>query len=144
VHKTFKQLSADLTLGDNSNEYGAVIRAVDVSSKNLFNAARLARKAKIEDEKFAAEVGKRLEVLRSAAAEALEREKAAGLRSKAPTIKDIDDRMLASWPDEVVSTKARIAEMHGALRAIEALETAWRDRCHSLRTLAEQFKRSGA
>lgn len=144
VHKTYARLEEELTLGDGATEYGTVLRAVDSSSKNLFEAARLARKAKLEDEKFGAELDKRLEVLRSAAQQELEKEKAAGVRSKAPTIQDINDRMLFSWPDEVVSIRSRKSEMHGALRAIEALELSWRDRCQALRALAQQFNRAGA
>lgn len=144
VHKTYARLAKELTLGDGASEYGTVLKAVDQSSKNLFEAARLARKAKLEDEKFASDLDKRLEVLRTAAQQALEQDKRGGLRSKAPTIKDIDDKMLATWPDEVSSIKARKAEMHGALRAIESLEEAWKDRCHSLRTLALQFRAAGA
>ena len=144
VHKTFARLERELTLGDSATEYGTVLRAVDQSARNLWEAARLARRAKLEDENFAAELDKGLEELRSAAVAALEEEKAKGQRSKAPTLKDIEDRMLASWPDEVTSIKSRKAEMHGALRAIEALELAWRDRCQSLRVLAQQFNRAGA
>jgi hypothetical protein len=144
VHKTFKRLDEALALGDRASEYGTVLHAVDQSAKNLFEASKLARKAKIEDEKFATELDKRLEVLRSAASKALEEEKANGTRSKAPTIKDIEDRMLSSWPDEVASIQARKAEMHGALRSLEALEVAWRERCQSLRTMAQQFKSAGA
>jgi len=144
VHKTYARLEQELSLGDGATEYGTVLHAVDASARNLYEAARLARKAKLADEGFSVELDKRLEVLRTAAINALEVEKSSGARSKAPTIKDIDDRMLSSWPDEVTSIRARKLEMHGALRAIEALEQAWRDRCQSLRTMAQQFNRAGA
>jgi hypothetical protein len=144
VHKTFKRLEAELSLGDRATEYGTLLHAVDASARNLFDAARLSRKAKLEDEKFSGELDKRLEVLRSAAITELEKERDAGIRSKAPTIKDIDDRMLASWPDEMTSIRSRKAEMHGAFRAIEELAIAWRDRCQSLRTMADGHKRFGA
>lgn len=144
VHKTFKRLEQELTLGDGATEYGTLLHAVDKSARNLYEAARLSRKAKLVDEQFSDELDKRLEVLRSSAIVALEEEKAKGLRSKAPTIKDIEDRMLASWPDEMTSIRTRKAEMHGAFRAIEALELAWRDRCQSLRTMAQGQRSSGA
>lgn len=143
VHETYSRLSAELTLGDQATEYGSVLRAVDQSARNLFDAARLARRAKLEDEKFAAELDMEREVLRSAAQSELEVEKAKGLRSKAPTIQDINDRMLANWPDKVTLINARKQEMHGALRAIEALQEAWRDRCQALRTLSNQFRVAG-
>lgn len=144
VHKTYKRLEKELTLGDASTEYGSVLHAVDQSARNLFEAARLSRKAKLVDQQFSDELDKRLEVLRTSAQAALEEEKAKGQRSKAPTIQDIKDRMLASWPDEVTSITTRKEEMHGAFRSIEALELAWRERNQSLRTMAQGFKHTGA
>lgn len=144
VHKTYAKLEKELSLGDGATEYGTVLRAIDGSSKNLYLAARLARKAKNEDERFAMELDKRLEVLRSTAIGFLETDRKEGTRSKGATLKDIEDRMLAEWPDEMSSIKARKAEMHGAFRSIEALESAWRERCQSLRTIALQFKHAGA
>lgn len=143
VHKTFQRLVEELTLGDNSTEYGSVIRAVDLSARNLFDAGKLTRKAKLEDEKFAMELDKRWEVLRSAASRSLEEDKLNGLRTKAATLDDIKDRMLATWPDEVTSIQVRKGEMHAAYRAIESLEQAWRERCQGLRVLAQQFRSAG-
>lgn len=143
VHKTFKRLTEQLTLGDAASEYGTVLKAVDEAARNLFDAVRLARKAKNEDAEFALKLDQREEVLRSAAQRDLEDEKAKGFRSKAPTIKDIDDRMLSSWPDEVVSIRARKAEMHGAYRAIEELVDVWKKRCSHVEVLANRFRASG-
>lgn len=144
VHATYTRLVDELTLGDNASEYGTVLRALDNSSRNLFEAARMARKAKIADLHFGTELDQELEVLRTAASKALQEEKAAGQRSKAATIQDINDRMLASWPDQVTSIRTRKEEMHGALRSIEALEVAWRERCQALRVLAQGFRNTGA
>lgn len=144
VHKTFKRLESELTLGDGATEYGTVLKAVDSSARNLYDAARLARKAKLEDESFGTKLDMRLEVLRSAAQRAIVEERQAQRISKAPTIQDIEDRMLASWPDEVLSIRSRKAEMHGALRVIEELQEAWKKRCSSVERLADQFKRAGA
>lgn len=143
VHRTYKRLEQELSLGDGASEYGTVLHAVDASSKNLFDAARLARKAKLEDEKFAMELDKREEVLRSTAVAELEAEVRNKTRSKAPTIADINARMLANWPDEISSIKARKGEMHGAFRSIEALEVAWRERCQALKVMAQGFRNTG-
>lgn len=144
VHKTFTRLEEELSLGNGATEYGTLLHAIDKSARNLYEAACLARKAKLVDEQFAVELDKRLGVLRSTAVAQLEEEKAKGQRSKAPTLQDIESRMLSDWPDEVTSIQARKAEMHGAFRAIEALELAWRDRCQSLRTMAQGHRTSGA
>jgi hypothetical protein len=144
VHKLFKRLTDELSLGDGATEYGTVLHALDASARNLYEASCLARKAQLEDEKFSLELGQRLEVLRSAAAASLEQDKAQGKRTKAPTIEDIKDRMLASWPDEVRSINARKAEMHGAFRAIEALVVSWTKRCSALETMAQRHRQTGA
>lgn len=144
VMTTFKRLEKELTLGDGATEYGTVLRAVDQGARNLYDAARLARKSKLEDEAFGIQLDKRLEVLRTAAQQALLRERSGVKGTKAPTIKDIEDRMLSSWPDEMTTITKRRAEMHGALRSIESLETAWKVRCSALEVIAAQFKRAGA
>lgn len=144
VHNTLKQLEKDLVLGDGASEYGTVLHAVDASAQNLYKAGRLARKAQLVDEQFSTELDKQLEVLRSAAIAELETEVKNKERSKAPTLADIDARMLANWPDKVTSIRTRKAEMHGARRAIDALEVAWKERCQALRTMAQQFRNTGA
>lgn len=144
VHKMFKRLTDELALGDGATEYGTVLHALDKSSRNLYEASCLARKAQVEDERFSADLGVRLEVLRSAAIASLEADRAAGKKTKAPTLEDIKDRMLASWPDEVRSINARKAEMHGAFRAIEALVMAWNKRCDALRVMAQGHRNTGA
>lgn len=144
VHKVHQQLVEDLVLGDGASEYGTVIHALDRSSQNLYLAARLARKAKLEEVSYSTELDKEMSVLRSAAKEALDEDRREGRISKAPTIQDIQDRVYAAWPDQVASITKRKEEMHGAMRAIEALEVAWRERCQALRVLAMAFRNAGA
>lgn len=143
VYAIFKHLSEELTLGDKATEWGSVLAAIDKSASNLYWAGKLTRKAKLADEAYSTKLGVRLEVLRTAAIQLLEADRADGKRSKAPTLQDIDDKMLASWPDEVSALRSDKAKMHGAYRAIEALEVAWRERCMNLRALSLQFRVSG-
>lgn len=144
IDKTYTRLQKNLSLGDKATEYGTVLSALDQSARNLFDAVRLTRVAKAADEKLSAELGLELEVLRSAAIEQLVSEQKQGLRSKAPTLEDIKDRVLRSWPDKSTALNRRKAEMHGAMRAVEGLVDAWRERCQILRKMADQFKSSGA
>lgn len=143
VQETYARLSQELTLGDGATEYGTVLAAVDKAAKNAFTAACLVRAAKLADDHFSFELSKRTEVLRTAARDELEREKADGKRSKAPTIQDIEDRTVANWPDEMAAISRRRGEMHGAFRSIEALEKAWWTRCSDLRAIAERFAFTG-
>lgn len=136
--RMYDRLYNELTLGEGATEYGAVLVAADRAEQNRVDACRLARFTKLEDERVEHEVKKRLEVLRTSAREELDKEKAAGTRSKAPTIQDVEDRVVANWPDEVESIRRRTAEMHGVLRAVEGLEDAWKSRCHTLRVIMER------
>ena len=144
AREVYARLVAELSLGDGATEYGVVLAAVDCSARNIFDSARLVRAAKLEDERLGSSIDERLEVLRSTARAELEQEKTEGKRSKAPTIQDIDDRMVAGWPDEARALRASKAEMHGALRAAEGLETAWRSRASDLRAMLDRFQHHGS
>jgi hypothetical protein len=144
VEVVYDQLQRGLTLGDRATEYGSVLSALDQASRNAYDAARLVRAAKIADAKYSSEIDERLEVMRTSARELLELEKTAakadGKAAKAPTLQEVADRMLANWPDEMRSLNGRKGEMHGAFRALEALEKAWWDRCATLRVMADRFQ----
>lgn len=143
IDKTFERLTKELSLGSNVTEYGHVLSALEASSRNAFDAARLVRAAKRADDDFAVDVDQRMEKLRSTARTELEVEKAAqkekGGATKAPTLQEVSDRVLFNWPDEVRQLNRNKGEMHGAFRAIEGLEKAWWDRCQTLRKIADRF-----
>lgn len=141
----YQRLYDELRLGDDATEYGAVLAACDRAEQNALDAVRLARHAKLEDEAVARKANERLEVLRSAAKTELEAEVAASYdeklkktTKKAPTIQDIEDRVVANWPDEFESVSRRKGEMHGVLRITEGLESSWRSRCATLRMILER------
>ncbi len=85
----------------------------------------------------------RLEIMRSTAREQLESEKSAlkasGGSAKAPTLQEVQDRVIANWHDEWSSIEARKAEMHGAFRSIEGLKEAWNERGRQLNRIADGF-----
>lgn len=143
--EVYQRLYDDLRLGDNATEYGAVLAACDRAEQNSVDAVRLARHAKLEDERVGRVVGERLEVLRTAARRELEKEVADSYDDKlkkttkrAPTIQDVEDRVVANWPDESASLNRRKAEMHAALRIAEGLADSWRSRCATLRAILER------
>lgn len=138
VVETYRRLTENLSLGDAATQYGAVLAALDAAERDAFDAVRLHRAAKLEEERVEVDVSKALEIMRTSARDELEREKTDGKRSKAPTIQDVEDRMLANWPSEVTRHRERLAVQHGATRAIEELAGSWRSRCASLRAIMER------
>lgn len=138
IVETYKRLTSTLSLGQNATAYGAVLPALDAAESNYFDAVRLMRAAKLMDEEIKREVDKEIEILRSNARDELEREKAEGKRSKAPTLQDIEDRLIANWPKKSSDLRRKAGEMHGTLRACEGLIDAWKSRASTLRMIAEK------
>lgn len=143
VEPTYKRLVQELTLGNDVTQYANVLHALEQSSRNAFDAARLVRAAKRADEEHTSRIDERLEAMRTKARDELETEKGVakdkGKAVKAATLQEVADRMIRDWPDEVRSLNASKSEMHGAMRAIEGLEKAWWDRCQTLRQIANRF-----
>lgn len=139
VEAMYRRLYDDLVLGDGVNEYGAILHALDRADRNIVDAERLVRAAKLEQERVDRAVAIELEVLRTTARKELEAEKAAGTRSKAPTLDDIADRMTANWPTKMGEVKAHSEEIHGVRSVCEKLEVAWRSRAQSLRSMADRY-----
>lgn len=137
-----KRLRSELQLGSEKRaSYAHVLEALDRSARNRDDAARLARAAKLEDERYSLVAAERLEVLRSQAIAELRKEYDAKKRSN-PTKQDIEDRMLQNWPVEYRSIKAKIAELHGAMRSLESLRDAWESRSADLRAMIEKVARA--
>lgn len=134
-----RRLRDELTLGDDRTNYGRVLEALDRSAHNLDAAGRLYRSAVIEEQRYESQTAERLEVLRSTAKEDLQAEYQKKLR-KSPTKEDVEDRIVANWPDEYRTTKLRRAELHGAVRSLEILKDAWSARCAALRTMADKTR----
>ena len=139
VASTYTRLKSALTLGDGATEYGHILAAMDAAERNCLDASLLARAAKLEEQRVDRECQELLEVLRTQARNELELEKAAGTRSKAPTIQDIDDRMTANWTVRVRGLKRSMEEMHGARAICDALVDSWDSRAQTLRTMAQRY-----
>lgn len=134
-----RRLRGELSLGNDRTSYGQVLEALDRSARNLDDAGRLFRAAKLEEERYTATVAERLEVLRSHARSELMdeyREK----KRPSPTQKDIEDRIVANWPDQHRTIATRIAELHHTVRSLETLQSAWSSRCADLRIMADKTR----
>lgn len=133
-----ERLREELEIGDDRTNYAIVIVHVDRAASNLYAAKRLARAAKIEDERFVAECEERLEILRTRAREEIVELKNDGKHKGAITKQQIEDQILSNWPNEYRTIKERVAKMHGATRALEGLVDAWNHRCVALNKMLER------
>lgn len=134
-----RRLRSELELGDGRTEYGRVLEALDRCARNLDDAGRLHRAAKLEEETYTLDRAERLEIMRSSALAELMGEYKAKARPS-PTQKDVEDRMLANWPEEYRTIRARLAELHAAVRSLETLRDAWASRCADLRIMADKAR----
>lgn len=137
-----RRLRDELTLGDeNRTSYATVLEALDKAARNLDDAGRLHRAAKVEEVRYRLDSEGNLEILRREASKKLRAEYQAKLR-KSPTLQDIEDTILDNWPSEYRALLERRAELHGAARSLEILVRAWGSRCADLRIMAEHAART--
>jgi len=139
VPATYERLRDELRLGDGVVHYAQVLAAADSAERNAFDAGLLARAAKLEQEEVDRRTGAELEVLRTAARDELEKEKTEGRRSKAPTIQDVEDRVVANWPDKSSQLHRRREEIHAARAVADNLESRWVSRCATLRSMLDRY-----
>lgn len=135
-----RRLREELSLGEERTAYGIVLEALDKSAKNIDDASRLFRAAKLEEETYERQVAERLEIMRTSALQELMAEYQAK-RRPSPTQDAIRDRMVCNWPDEYGAIQGRIAELHALTRSLENLLEAWKSRAADLRIMAGQAAR---
>lgn len=139
VSAMHERLYRELSLGGGVTEYGAILHALDAADRNIVDAARLERAAKLEQERVDREVSVDMEVMRTAARRELEVEKSEGKRSKAPTLEEVRDRMLNNWPSKVAELEGNTQKIHAVRAVCETLTIAWRSRASSLRAMADRY-----
>lgn len=134
-----KRLRAELVMSDEErSSYGSLISALDKSAKNYDDAYILFRAAKVEEARFSLEIRERFEIMKSHATNEL-MEEYKDKKRRSPTNDDIEDRILANWPDEYRHLRTKEAELHAAMRSLETLAKAWSSRCADLRSMADMF-----
>ncbi len=115
--------------------YPRIAERLNRAEANYLAAIQLARSSAVEEERYERHQGERLEIMRTSARHALEKEKAAA-KLKAPTIQEVEDRMVSSWPEPVAELRDRLSEIKGATRVFDGLARAWESRAETLRQLA--------
>jgi hypothetical protein len=134
----YRELVSKLKLGEHATDYGTVHRALDDAEYNAFQAGKLARAAKLEEQRVDRQCEQELEVLRSTAREKL---KEAGV--KKPSAQEVEDYMMRAgtgWPDLVRRLNRRKEEAHAQRATCDHLETSWRSRCNTLRVMGMKLK----
>ena len=130
------RLTDELKLGLFVGDYGRLRDALDHAATNLYDAKRLERASKLEEARYEDENLHRMELLRTAARETLqaERVKGAGVITK----QQIEDRMIATWHDEVSDFRKRTRQLHNTARVLEGLTEAWNHRNSQLKVILER------
>lgn len=139
-HAVARRLRDELSLGDERTSYGIVLEALDKSAKNIDDASRLYRAAKLEEENYERNTAERVEVMRTNALGDLMAEYQAKKRPS-PTAEAIKDRMIANWGDEYGTIERHRGELHALTRSLENLLEAWKSRAADLRIMAGQVAR---
>lgn len=144
VRAVFQTLTEQLTVDWSAGvRIGLLYKLCNEADANSFMAAKLARAAKLEDERVKEDGEIELSMLRESARAELAEEKKEGKLSRAATIKDVEDRVRQRWPDRQQKIKIERAKMHGACRACEALLESWRERSRSIRAMLQGRRPSG-
>ena len=141
VRKVYATLTQELAVDWNSISFGSLYEMANAADGRAFEAARLARAAKVEEGRVRDEAEGQLAALREAARTALALEKKEGKLARAPSKDDVEDRVRRLWPDKYRKIRDELAKMHGATRACEQLLISWRDRSRTLREMLNGKRR---
>lgn len=131
-----ERLTIELNLGLFSGDFGRLRAALDDAAKNYFDAKRLERAAKLEEQRFLDDEADKMDILRS---EARKLVKSNHEKGDGPITKQmVEDMMIATWPDSVSVHRKRKRELHHAAKALEGLAEAWNHRNSQLKVMLER------
>ena len=113
-----------------------VLRSQLVENPILYRLAnKLYILARYEFEKFDHRYEQEMAMMRQTASIHLNREKAEGRRSKAPTIKDIEDRAMALFPEEIEEANDNRVRLRETVEDLKHLVDVFKARGFSLRAI---------
>ena len=135
VRKTYETLTRELSVKLNTLNFGEFYQMSNAADGRAFEAARLARAAKLEEGRVRNAADGQLATMRDAVRRELLEEKKDGKLLRAPTKDDVEDRVRRRWPDRHRNIRDELAKMHGATRACEELLVSWRERSRTLRSM---------
>lgn len=137
VRKTYETLTRELAVGWEtvSSSFGLLYQMSNAADGRAYEAARLARAAKLEESRVRNEADGQLATMRDSVRRELLEEKKEGKLLRAPSKDDVEDRVRRRWPDRHRKIRDELAKMHGATRACEELLVSWRERSRTLRSM---------
>ena len=135
----YERLEEGLRLGTPASraEYGVLLEALEESEDNAREAHRLYVNGRVALDDFEADAAAIEADMRTQASSKLEAEKTAGERSKAPTIADIQAKMVEMFPDEVRDLSKRRSRAKNAVLHFERLADLWKQRCRDLDVMVQ-------
>lgn len=131
-----ERLTRELRLGNFNSDYGRLKQAVDDAAANLYDAKRLERAAKLEEQSFKLKAETEIEVMRTQARKILTQNREKG--SGAITKQQVQDKMVELWPGAYAGYRKREARLHAMGRVFEGLVDAWNHRNSQLKIMLER------
>ncbi len=128
----YEALENDLVVGDQRDDRGTLLRALDMAEANARLAFKLWRTAQLEVKQWELDNQVINGAMRLEAQRALEAEKKNGLRTKMVTEADVDAMVSTLYPDEHRAQQVRRIKVHSMERNTENLVEMWNSKCRSL------------
>lgn len=143
VRKVYEQLSRELTVDWGSMSLGRLHQLANSADARAFEAAKLHRASKLEEERVEDEIERQFASMREAARRELAVDKAEKKIARAPSAADVDDRVRQRWPDRWRKLREQKARIHGGVQACEELLASWRARSATLRAMLTSRRPAG-
>lgn len=131
----YDELERALVLG--TRTYESVSDALDHAEDNARRAHRLYVNARVDAERFNIDADVIESAMRTQAVGELQREKDAGVRTKAITEADTTSKVAALFPDEYRDLAERKVKSRKMIEHLEVFAKLWGSRCYSLSKMLE-------
>lgn len=137
----YERLEKALTIGEQRADYGTVLRALDQAEDNARTAHRLYVGAKVERERYLMDAAVVTGAMWSKATDALQREKADGLRNKQITDGDVRAMAATLFPDQWRENELGVVKVKAMEEHLLRLADLWASRCRSLQVVLSTLRK---
>ncbi len=136
----YKELHRLLEVGDDRNEYGAVIKALDRAEVNARRAYALYATAVVARREWELANEVVFSAARKEATRRLQHEKNEKTRTKMITDADVESQIAIMFPDEWKAQELRRTKMKAMVDSMQHLSEMWSSKCRSLQTMASKLR----
>lgn len=140
ISKEYERLERELKIGEKRNDRGTVAKAADDAEDNARIAFDMYCQAYAEQKKWEAEISVVEGPMRSEANQELQREKNDGHRSKAITDGDVEAKMAALHPDEILYIAQNRVKLKLLVLRMERFADLWQSRCPKTRSFLDKVR----